>query len=67
MHGNVWEWCDDAEKGGPGQAMPKYRGGCWNNDSTPLRACTRNAYFPTFRPNTLGLRVARVPVGKEEK
>ena len=41
------------------------RGGGWHDDSGDCRAANRNAYPPSNRDNDLGLRLARVPVGKE--
>jgi formylglycine-generating enzyme required for sulfatase activity len=67
MHGNVWEWCDDE---GPDPNNPKgparrTRGGSWGSDSGGLRADRRNAVPPSTRYPDHGLRVARVPFGKE--
>jgi formylglycine-generating enzyme required for sulfatase activity len=56
LHGNVWEWCDDAQ--GPDRVI---RGGCWYDDASRCRAAFRLAYAPTFRYHDLGFRLARVP------
>ncbi len=66
MHGNVWEWCEDEQKGatGPRTGAPGRRldprrrrlpGGA------PLR------HRAGHRHNELGLRLARVPVGSVGK
>jgi formylglycine-generating enzyme required for sulfatase activity len=67
MHGNVWEWCDDAEKGADGALNRMERGGSWTEDSD-CRALDSHRYSPlrpSFRILNLGLRVARVPAGQE--
>jgi formylglycine-generating enzyme required for sulfatase activity len=68
MHGNVWEWCLDQipaenRKNPPYRA---YRGGGWE-DTSPvyLAAARRHRDQPSTLFGSLGLRVARVPVGKE--
>ena len=64
MHGNVIEWCDD-EWAGTGHS---YRGGCWSDSAERCRAGFRFGNgSPAAHDNYLGLRVARVPVGKENK
>ena len=63
MHGNVWEWCDYAEKGADGASQRVNRGGCWHGDSGYCRASFRGTSLPSARDNYLGLRLARVPVG----
>ena len=65
MHGNVWEWCDDGDKGADGASRRVHRGGCWRNDSGPCRAAGPGSGPPSRRFFTGGLRVARVPVGNE--
>jgi formylglycine-generating enzyme required for sulfatase activity len=59
MHGNVREWCGNEEV---------LRGGAWSDD--PYRAATRHVRPQDAGPSRggyNGLRVARVPVGKEGK
>jgi formylglycine-generating enzyme required for sulfatase activity/serine/threonine protein kinase len=63
MHGNVHEWCDDAWV--PATSGRVFRGGSLRCDSAGCRAAYRFAYPPSERVNDIGLRVARVPVGKE--
>jgi formylglycine-generating enzyme required for sulfatase activity/WD40 repeat protein len=65
MHGNVWEWCEDEAKDEKGVWRRVLRGGSLDVDSLVCRAATRNAYPPSVRFYSLGLRVARVPAGKE--
>jgi formylglycine-generating enzyme required for sulfatase activity len=67
MHGNVLEWCDDAEKTADGASLRVRRGGSWGNASGGCRAAGRIAAPPSDRIDRLGLRVARVPVGAGAK
>ncbi len=72
VHGNVWEWCEDAwhrdYTGAPtdGSAWTlnatmegarMARGGSWNNDPQNLRAAFRYAYI--FSGSVVGFRLAR--------
>jgi len=61
MHGNVWEWCDDAAKVEDGAPHRVSRGGGWGHDSGYCRAASRNTGAPSARHDDLGLRLARVP------
>jgi formylglycine-generating enzyme required for sulfatase activity len=63
MHGNAWEWCDDNYAVGASRRV--FRGGCWFVVSGLCRAASRGALEPSIRTNDLGLRLARVPVGKK--
>jgi formylglycine-generating enzyme required for sulfatase activity len=63
MHGNVWEWCDDAIPDNPKARVN--RGGCWSCDAAGCRAGYRNGDVPAHRQYDYGLRLARVPLGKE--
>jgi len=65
MHGNAHEWCDDSEQTADGASRRVHRGGGWNANSEDCRAARRGTYPPSARDGALGLRVARVPVGKE--
>jgi formylglycine-generating enzyme required for sulfatase activity/serine/threonine protein kinase len=58
MHGNVWEWCDDAEKRGDA-VVRGYRGGCYEWHWV-CRATARLAHHQNHRDQRLGLRLARV-------
>jgi formylglycine-generating enzyme required for sulfatase activity/tRNA A-37 threonylcarbamoyl transferase component Bud32 len=60
MHGNVWEWCDD---GGPEHQAA--RGGSWHTAAEECRAANSNLSRRSARGADRGLRLARVPVGKE--
>ena len=64
MHGNVWEWCDDEEKGGDGALLQVSRGGHWGDDSRSgyCRAAGRVVAPPSYCDSRRGLRLARVPV-----
>jgi serine/threonine protein kinase/FKBP-type peptidyl-prolyl cis-trans isomerase/formylglycine-generating enzyme required for sulfatase activity len=67
MHGNVYEWCEDAENTADGFSHAVRRSGCWHNDSRGVRAVSRYVNRQSDRHDFLGLRVARVPAGKEHK
>ena len=62
MHGNVWEWCDDAEKG-DGASNRANRGGSWYSVAGWCRAGYRSSYPQSARHHPdYGLRLARVSV-----
>lgn len=69
MHGNVWEWCDDLfapnDKDPQKASLRVFGGGGWQNVPLYAQAAYRNGLAPSYRDNGQGLRVARVPVGKE--
>jgi len=65
MHGNVWEWCEDSEKAADGALHRVSRGGSWYYDSGYCRAADRVTPPPSIQYSSQGLRLARVPVGKE--
>jgi formylglycine-generating enzyme required for sulfatase activity len=65
MHGNVWEWCEDEFPQLKGAPWWMARGGSWGNEAGNCKAAYLVLYPPSFRTGDLGLRVARVPVGKE--
>jgi formylglycine-generating enzyme required for sulfatase activity len=76
MHGNVFEWVEDASglyptEGGteePAQATRGaksgrvLRGGSWNRDSSYLRSSDRNYGTPGYTSLGSGFRVARAPL-----
>jgi formylglycine-generating enzyme required for sulfatase activity len=61
MHGNVWEWCDDAFEGGSGRVL---RGGSWDLRASSCRAAFRYQSAPFNRSSAIGFRVVRVPAGR---
>ncbi len=62
MHGNVLEWCSDAEKGADGDSLRVGRGGGYNLYPMQCQAANRIAAPPSYRSGNLGLRLARVPL-----
>ena len=63
MHGNVWEWCDYAEKTADGASRPVYRGGSWHDDPAYCRAASHSTHAPTLRFSYGGFRVVIAPNG----
>jgi formylglycine-generating enzyme required for sulfatase activity len=72
MHGNVWEWVEDAwhpsYQGAPANgsvwlggdtSLRVLRGGSWGNVPRYLRSASRNRIQPTDRGIGIGFRVAR--------
>ena len=78
MHGNVWQWCadwfdsnyyagspEDDPKGPDSGASRVSRGGSWCYVAEGCRAANRTyGGAPEHRADSLGFRVARVPVDK---
>ena len=74
MHGNVWEWVEDAyapyPEGEGGQEAVEgeapwdrvLRGGSWLNDSTYVRSSIRDNDTPDSSGDDIGFRVARTPL-----
>ena len=50
MHGNVWEWCSDADG--------SRRGGSWGNGATDCWSAIRYTDGPTGRYDGSGFRLA---------
>jgi formylglycine-generating enzyme required for sulfatase activity len=61
MHGNVWQWCEDAFNGGSAKV---FRGGSWSHEGSFCRAATRGKGEPSVRDRNLGFRVVRFRPGK---
>ena len=73
MHGNVWEWVQDAwhgsYQGAPTDGSPwvtegagagrVIRGGSWNEGARHCRSAARNQFHPDDRCGLLGFRCAR--------
>ena len=53
MHGNVWEWCSDAE----GSSRVR-RGGSWLYDAAHCRTAYRSTYMPKILFYNIGFRLA---------
>ncbi len=60
MHGNVWEWCDDAGRIDDGVPHQIHRGGGWYNAARHCRASSRDYSPADLRLQGNGLRLARV-------
>ena len=73
MHGNVWEWVEDAYAAYPEVASGQeavvdesstyrvLRGGSWNSDAGYVRSAYRDYIAPSFKSGNVGFRVARTP------
>jgi formylglycine-generating enzyme required for sulfatase activity len=59
MHGNVWEWCSDAEG-----SFRVLRGGSWFYGAAYCRSAYRRTNVPTFRHANIGFRLALSPSGQ---
>ena len=72
MHGNVWEWCEDAwsdsykgisrtgaPRAGKKSSSRVLRGGSWNNGARGARSAYRNRGASDSRLNDVGFRLAR--------
>ena len=77
MHGNVWEWCQDAygdypsgavtDPAGPASRLfvRMYRGGSWFNAAVYCRSAFRSGDLPSIRSDgNGGFRVSLSPFGK---
>ncbi len=64
MHGNVWEYCEDAENSADGSLVRVHRGGGWKAPANMLQAAFHHQSPPGARISDHGLRVARAPADK---
>ena len=56
MSGNVFEWCEDVAF----TSYRRIRGGSWSSSADYCAVANRvNYYFPGFRYNGIGFRLAR--------
>jgi formylglycine-generating enzyme required for sulfatase activity len=59
MHGNVWQWCDDAEGHQEGRYR-ELRGGRWDMSGGDCRAARRDFGLTSARDGAIGFRLVRV-------
>ena len=68
MHGNVWEWCNDAygdyptvvqtnPYGPANRSIRVYRGGSWFSSGQFCRSAYRSCYTPDLRGHDIGFRL----------
>jgi serine/threonine protein kinase len=62
MHGNVWEWCSDADPDDRGVLLRVNRGGSWEYKAGDVDAASRWVQAGSDRDSGTGLRLARVPL-----
>ena len=72
MHGNVWEWVEDAYRdsykdapadgsavSGDNSSSRVLRGGSWDSNPDDLRSANRSGVGPSSRYGSVGFRLAR--------
>ncbi|MFM8274811.1 MAG: SUMF1/EgtB/PvdO family nonheme iron enzyme, partial [Gemmata sp.] len=68
MHGNVLEWCDDADlEAAVGVTYRAVRGGAWGHGSALCEASEQSSRAPSWKVSGLGFRLARVPSAMANK
>jgi WD40 repeat protein/formylglycine-generating enzyme required for sulfatase activity len=67
MHGNVFEWCRDLDRTAPSGPLAVARGGgFWDHSGSGFcRTAHRGLFLPSTINDAIGLRLARIPTGKE--
>jgi formylglycine-generating enzyme required for sulfatase activity len=63
MHGNLWEWCCDSRIDKTLRII--CRGGSWTAEAAGCRAANRPDEVPSKRDHGIGLRIARLRIGRE--
>jgi formylglycine-generating enzyme required for sulfatase activity len=59
MHGNAYEWCEDAVP--KRSTMHAFRGGSWLTPASDCRAAKHIFGTEFYKRNDLGFRLVRVP------
>jgi formylglycine-generating enzyme required for sulfatase activity len=64
MHGNVAEWCLDADRDTRGPQLWNVRGGMFFLDARQARSAARSSHQNPYHTSSIGFRVARVRSGR---
>jgi formylglycine-generating enzyme required for sulfatase activity len=63
MHGQLWEWCEDAYSGG----ARVLRGGCWFDLGGFARSAIRDGLVPGYRYDFFGFRPCPSSTKRQDK